>query len=172
MSTHELLLPTVSDLDGTEVFRAIQSSGAVVQVPYTAITAESNPPVSGLTALTGANTADGDLHQIYDVSATSSKKQTVSELAIAVSSRLTATTVTGALNTTTTVTAGTGVIATTGGVTATAGGLTATAGGLTVTAGTVSLPLTDYADDAAAAVGLVPVGGLYRTASAVKVRVA
>lgn len=32
--------------------------------------------------------------------------------------------------------------------------------------------LTDYADDAAAAVGGVAVGGLYRTASAVKVRVA
>lgn len=32
--------------------------------------------------------------------------------------------------------------------------------------------LVDYADDAAAATGGVPVGGLYRTASAVKVRVA
>lgn len=31
--------------------------------------------------------------------------------------------------------------------------------------------LGDYVDDAAAAVGLVPVGGLYRTASAIKVRV-
>jgi hypothetical protein len=194
MSTDELLLPTVSDLDGTEVFRAIQSSGAVVQVPYSAITAESNPPVSGLTALTGAGTADGDLHQIYDLSVTSNKKQTVSELAIAVSSRLTnttvtgtlhatgaatldstlaagATTITGALSTTTTLAAGTTVTAGTG-VIATTGGVTATAGGLTVTAGTVSLPLTDYADDAAAAVGLVPVGGLYRTASAVKIRVA
>lgn len=41
------------------------------------------------------------------------------------------------------VTAGTGLIATTGGVTATAGGLTATAGGLTVTAGTITFtPLT------------------------------
>lgn len=32
--------------------------------------------------------------------------------------------------------------------------------------------LSNYADDAAAATGGVPVGGLYRTASAVKVRVA
>jgi len=32
--------------------------------------------------------------------------------------------------------------------------------------------LADYADDTAAASGGVPVGGLYRTASAVKVRVA
>lgn len=32
--------------------------------------------------------------------------------------------------------------------------------------------LTDYADDAAAATGGVAVGGLYRTSSAVKVRVA
>lgn len=121
MSTNELLLPSVSDLDGTEVFRAVQSSGAVVQVPYTAITAESNPPVTGLTALTGAGTADGDLHQIYDLSATSNRKQTVSELALALKTRL---------------------------------------------------ALADYADDAAAAVGLVPVGGLYHTSGAVKVRVA
>lgn len=41
-----------------------------------------------------------------------------------------------------TVTAGTGVVATTGGVTATAGGLTATAGGLTVTAGAIRFPAT------------------------------
>lgn len=32
--------------------------------------------------------------------------------------------------------------------------------------------LTNYADDAAAATGGVPVGGLYRTGSALKVRVA
>lgn len=121
MSTHELLLPTVSDLDGTEVFRAIQSSGAVVQVPYSAITAESNPPVSGLTALTGAGTADGDLFQINDVSAVANKKQTVSELALALRTRF---------------------------------------------------ALTNYADDAAAAVGSVPVGGLYHTSGTVKVRVA
>jgi len=121
VSTNELLLPSVSDLDGTEVFRAVQSSGAVVQVPYTAITAESNPPVTGLTALTGAGTADGDLHQIYDLSATSNRKQTVSELALALKTRL---------------------------------------------------ALADYADDAAAAVGSVPVGGLYHTSGSVKVRVA
>jgi hypothetical protein len=120
VSTHELLLPTVSDLDGTEVFRAIQSSGAVVQVPYTAITAESNPPVSGLTALTGANTADGDLFQIYDLSVTTNKKQTAAELALALRTRF---------------------------------------------------ALTDYANDAAAAVGSVPVGGLYHTSGTVKVRV-
>lgn len=119
MSTDELLLPTVSDLDGTEVFRAVQSTGAVVQVPYSAITAESNPPVSGLTALTGAGTADGDLHQIYDLSATANKKQTVAELALALRTRF---------------------------------------------------ALTNYADDAAAAVGSVPVGGLYHTSGTVKVR--
>lgn len=33
------------------------------------------------------------------------------------------------------------------------------------------LILTDYADDAAAAVGGVPVGSLYRTGSVIKVRV-
>jgi hypothetical protein len=43
--------------------------------------------------------------------------------------------VTGAVKASTTVTAGTGVVATTGGVTAVAGGVTATAGGLTATAG-------------------------------------
>lgn len=32
--------------------------------------------------------------------------------------------------------------------------------------------IADYADDAAAAVGLVPIGGIYRTASALKIRVA
>jgi hypothetical protein len=32
--------------------------------------------------------------------------------------------------------------------------------------------LGDFADDAAAAVGLVPIGGLYRTTSTIKVRVA
>jgi len=38
--------------------------------------------------------------------------------------------------------------------------------------GTVSLQLIDYADDTAAASGGVPVGGLYRTSGAVKVRIA
>lgn len=33
------------------------------------------------------------------------------------------------------------------------------------------MPLTEYADDAAAAVGGIPINGLYRTGSAVKVRV-
>lgn len=58
------------------------------------------------------------------------------------------------------------------GLTVTTGGATITAGGLTVTAGAVALPLSNYADDAAAASGGVAVGQLYRTASAVKVRVA
>lgn len=34
------------------------------------------------------------------------------------------------------------------------------------------LVLTDYADDTAAATGLIPVGGLYRTGSIIKIRVA
>lgn len=121
MTTLELLLPTLTDLDGTEVFRAVQATGAVVQVPYTVLVAETTPAVTTLTALTGAGTADGDLHQIYDLSATTNKKQTVAELAVALRTRF---------------------------------------------------ALTDYADDAAAAVGSVPVGGLYHTAGAVKVRVA
>lgn len=166
MSTHELLLPTVSDLDGTEVFRAIQSSGAVVQVPYTAITAESNPPVTGLTALTGAGTADGDLHQIHDLSATANKRQTVSELAIAVASRLTNTTVTGTLGVSGAATLSSTLAAAATTVT------TLHATGAATLDGAVVLALGDHADDAAAAVALVPVGGLYRTASAVKVRIA
>ncbi len=42
-------------------------------------------------------------------------------------------------------------------------------------AGTVQIPIAsvdDHIDDAAAAVGGVPVGGLYRTASVLKIRVA
>lgn len=43
---------------------------------------------------------------------------------------------------------------------------------LNVKSGVLGMPaLGSYADDAAAATGGVPVGGLYRTASAVKVRV-
>lgn len=38
--------------------------------------------------------------------------------------------------------------------------------------GTVSLLLVEYANDGAAATGGVPVGGLYKTAGAVKVRAA
>jgi hypothetical protein len=52
-------------------------------------------------------------------------------------------------------------------------------GALTFQCGVVIFPadirvgaLSDYADDAAAATGGVPIGGLYRTASAVKIRVA
>lgn len=44
-------------------------------------------------------------------------------------------------------------------------------GTLSITRGDGSL-LTNYADDTAAAAGGVPVGGIYRTASALKVRVA
>lgn len=40
MSGDELLLPVVSDLDGTEVFRAVRASGAAVQVPVSAVRAE------------------------------------------------------------------------------------------------------------------------------------
>ncbi len=39
------------------------------------------------------------------------------------------------------------------------------------TNGTVSLLLVEYANDGAAATGGVPVGGLYKTSGAVKVRV-
>ena len=38
--------------------------------------------------------------------------------------------------------------------------------------GTVSLRLVEYANDGAAATGGVPIGGLYKTAGAVKVRAA
>ena len=55
-------------------------------------------------------------------------------------------------------------------LTNTAGGLTVTAGGLTVSAGAVAIPLTDYADDTAAAAGGVAVGALYHTSGTVKVR--
>lgn len=120
MSTDELLLPSVADLDGTEVFRAVRSTGATVQVPYSALVAEVKPVASTLTALTGAGTADGDLYEIYDISATAAKKQTILELALALRTRF---------------------------------------------------ALTNYADDAAAAVGSVPVGGLYQTSGTVKVRV-
>lgn len=48
--------------------------------------------------------------------------------------------------------------------------------GITIFASQSGVPmfpvLGSYADDAAAAAGGVPIGGLYRTASAVKVRVA
>jgi hypothetical protein len=37
MSGDELLLPVVSSLDGTEVFRAVRSSGAAIQVPVLAV---------------------------------------------------------------------------------------------------------------------------------------
>lgn len=62
-----------------------------------------------------------------------------------------------------------------GGLTIGAGGLDVTAGGLRVASGAAKLDLAStiaYADDAAAAVGGVPVGGVYRTASALKIRAA
>jgi hypothetical protein len=40
MSGDELLLPVASSLDGTEVFRAVRSSGAAVQVPVSAVRTE------------------------------------------------------------------------------------------------------------------------------------
>jgi len=68
----------------------------------------------------------------------------------------------------------TGLITLSKGTTITAGGLVIAAGNLTLTLGTILLSagLVSAADDAAAAVASVPVGGLYRTASAVKIRVA
>jgi len=52
--------------------------------------------------------------------------------------------------------------------------LTITRTGSTAIASLVMLPamIGSFADDAAAAVGLIPLGGLYRTASALKIRVA
>jgi hypothetical protein len=52
--------------------------------------------------------------------------------------------------------------------------LTITRTASTAIASLVMLPamIQAFADDAAAAVGLIPVGGLYRTASALKIRVA
>jgi hypothetical protein len=80
------------------------------------------------------------------------------------------------------VTAQAGLVATTGGVTATAGGVTITAGGLSLVAGNAVLTsgvrlqanLPSAADDAAAALlnPVVPIGGLYHTAGAVKQRLA
>lgn len=58
----------------------------------------------------------------------------------------------------------------TGNVTLTSGNLIVSAGDLTVTAGAVALPLTNYADDTAAAAGGVAVGELYHTAGTVKIR--
>ena len=80
------------------------------------------------------------------------------------------TSITGTLAASSTITAEAGLTVTAGGLTVTAGGATVTAGGLAVVAGAVSLPLTDYADDAAAAAGGVAVGGLYHTSGTVKVR--
>jgi hypothetical protein len=37
MSGDELLLPTVTNLDGTEVFRAVRSNGSAVQVPFSTV---------------------------------------------------------------------------------------------------------------------------------------
>jgi UDP-N-acetylenolpyruvoylglucosamine reductase len=44
--------------------------------------------------------------------------------------------------------------------------------GLILTLNTLNSVLPDYADDAAAATGGIPVGGLYRSTSTIKVRVA
>ena len=69
----------------------------------------------------------------------------------------------------------TGAITLSKGTTITTGGLTVTAGGITVSSGALALALAsvgNYADDAAAAVGSVPVGGVYRTGSALKIRAA
>lgn len=66
-----------------------------------------------------------------------------------------------------TITAG-GLIVTAGGVTVSAGGATIT-GGLELVTGIIKLPLTEYADNAAALVGGLVAGNLYHTAGAVKV---
>lgn len=63
-----------------------------------------------------------------------------------------------------------GLTITTGGLTVTAGGATITAGGLSVVAGAVALPLSNYANDAAAAGGGVAIGALYHTSGTVKIR--
>lgn len=77
---------------------------------------------------------------------------------------------TGNTSITGTLTTSGAVTVTAGGLTVTAGGATITAGDLTVTAGAVALPLTNYADDTAAAAGGVAVGELYHTAGTVKIR--
>lgn len=46
MSGDELLLPSVSNLDGTEVFRAVRANGSAVQVPVSAIRDEVGGQVS------------------------------------------------------------------------------------------------------------------------------
>lgn len=60
MSGDELLLPVASDLDGTEVFRAVRASGAAVQVPVSAVRAEVGGDVLSVTSLgaTGNGTSD------------------------------------------------------------------------------------------------------------------
>lgn len=63
-------------------------------------------------------------------------------------------------------------IAQSNGMVTASNGVTITTGGLTVSAGAVAMPLSNYADDTAAAAGGIAVGQLYRTASAVKIRVA
>lgn len=62
------------------------------------------------------------------------------------------------------------LLVTTGGARVNAGGMRIDAGGLQVLAGAVQLPLTNYADDAAAGVGGLTAGQLYRTAGAVMVK--
>lgn len=61
-------------------------------------------------------------------------------------------------------------LAVSSGLTVASGGLTVTAGGISVAAGNVVVPLVNYANDAAAAAGGVPLNGLYHTAGAVKIR--
>lgn len=59
MSGDELLLPVVRDLDGTEVFRAVRSSGAAVQVPVSAVRDEVGGVVSAAAySATGNGTSD------------------------------------------------------------------------------------------------------------------
>jgi hypothetical protein len=59
MSTDELLLPTVTDIDGTEVVRAIRSNGQVVQVPISALLGDGSTPGSFSTLTTTGNVGVG-----------------------------------------------------------------------------------------------------------------
>lgn len=48
MSGDELLLPVVTTLDGTEVFRAVRSNGSAVQVPLSAVQTEVGTPTANV----------------------------------------------------------------------------------------------------------------------------
>jgi hypothetical protein len=153
MSTDELLLPTVTDIDGTEVVRAIRSDGQVVQIPVAALLGDGSTPgsFSTLTAsgaatfsagasIVGLATAVGSpAYQLYLKKASASwgcllGSPADNEFAVLNSAGVER--------------------------------LRIDAAGFIIPAA-----LADAADDAAAATASVPVGALYRTGGTLKVRI-